>query len=102
MAPGEDPTTVYNAIMSASNTNIPGLGTVATSATVQGFTPSDQSSSTNLGLILGVSIPLGILFIVIIAVVIYKVKSDSSNSEDEKGKQVGQESVGNMKSSGVI
>ena len=54
----------YNSAAAAQNAmtsmTVPGISILSTSASAQGFSDS-SSSSTNLGLILGVSIPLGIL-----------------------------------------
>jgi hypothetical protein len=56
---------------------------ISGSAVANVAAPTTESSATSLGLILGITLPLGLLFLVALIVIIWKMKS-RKNDEDEE------------------
>jgi hypothetical protein len=72
-----------------------GVTIIGTAVAAVFTAPTEESSSTSTGLILGLTIPLGLLFLVAIILIIWRLKSRKNDDEEENEKH----SAGNNYSS---
>ena len=61
-----------------------GVAIIGTAVAAVFTAPTEESSSTSTGLILGLTIPLGLLFLVAIILIIWRIKSRKNDEEEEE------------------
>lgn len=84
------PSSTYQAISTVQPSGgYPGFSLISTSYVANGFNPSTAPSSVNLPLVLGITIPVVILFIVVGAIVFVKLRAKANSiKEVEKVEQI--------------
>lgn len=86
---GATPTNVYNNAGKIGSGSYAGFTPYDVTYVANGFNPSTSSSNVNLPLILGITIPVVILFVVVGAIVFVKLRAKGNSiKEVEKVEQV--------------